>query len=164
MAPLRWIIQLLRGAAPIITGEGSSLGALRICALDGTILSLPDTEAIFTTHSQQAGYHGGAGYPQARVAGLIACVTRRIMNAVFGPTSIGETTFTSAMLPRMGMGMIILGDRNFAAAALLHQISATGCASCPVNEDFANRGVFPQGRTLARDDSADPAGREGRFG
>jgi hypothetical protein len=126
VGPLRWIFELLRGAAPTITGEGSWFGALRICALDGTILTLPDTGQILGKYTKQAGYHGGTGYPQARVVALIACGTRSIIDAVFGPTSIGETTQTPALLPSMGPGMIILADRNFAAAALLHQISDTG--------------------------------------
>ncbi|MFY9635398.1 MAG: IS4 family transposase [Cellulosimicrobium cellulans] len=126
IAPLRWIFEVLRGAAPTITGEGAWFGALRICALDGTILTLPDTPQILTKYTKQAGYHGGTGYPQARVVALIACGTRSIMDAVFGPSSVGETTYTPALLPSMGPGMIILADRNFAAAALLHQISATG--------------------------------------
>ncbi|MDQ6739545.1 MAG: transposase, partial [Actinomycetota bacterium] len=104
----------------------SWFGALRICALDGTILTLPNTEPLLGKYSKQAGYHGGTGYPQARVVALIACGTRSIIDAVFGPTSIGETTQTPALLPAMGPGMFILADRNFAAAALLHQISDTG--------------------------------------
>ena len=126
IAPLRWIFELLRGPAPTITREGSWFGAWRICALDGTILGLPDTAQILAKYTKQAGHHGGTGYPQARVVALIACGTRSIIDAVFGPTSLGETTYTPALLPSMGPGMIILADRNFAAAALLHQISATG--------------------------------------
>lgn len=126
VAPLRWIFEMLRGPAPTITGEGAWFGALRICALDGTILTLPDTEHILAKYSKQAGYHGGTGYPQARVVALIACGTRSIVDAVFGPTSDGETTQTPVLLPTMGPGMIVLADRNFAAAALLHRISDTG--------------------------------------
>ena len=126
VGPLRWIFEILRGAAPTVSGAGDWFGALLICAIDGTILSLPDTAPILARYTKQAGYHGGTGYPQARVVALIACGTRSIIDAVFGPTSIGETTQTPALLPSMGPGMIILADRNFAAAALLHRISETG--------------------------------------
>ena len=126
VGPLRWIFELLRGPAPTVTGAGAWFGALRICAIDGTILSLPDTSSILAKYTKQAGYHGGTGYPQVRVVALIACGTRNIIDAVFGPTSVGETTQTPALLPSMGPGMIILADRNFAAAALLHRISDTG--------------------------------------
>ncbi|MHA7178465.1 transposase domain-containing protein [Arthrobacter sp. Sr24] len=47
VAPLRWIFERLRGPAPTITGEGAWFGAMRICALDGTILTLPDTPTSF---------------------------------------------------------------------------------------------------------------------
>jgi len=126
VGPLRWIFEMLRGPAPTITGDGSWFGALRVCALDGTILSLPDTGHILAKYSKQAGLHGGTGYPQARVVALVACGTRSIIDAVFGPTRDGETTQTPALLPSMGPGMIVLADRNFAAAALLHRISDTG--------------------------------------
>ncbi|MDQ0277386.1 hypothetical protein QO003_001689 [Arthrobacter silviterrae] len=126
VGPLRWIFEILRGPAPTITGDGSWFGALRVCALDGTILSLPDTGHILAKYSKQAGLHGGTGYPQARVVALVACGTRSIIDAVFGPTRDGETTQTPALLPSMGPGMIVLADRNFAAAALLHRISDTG--------------------------------------
>lgn len=126
VGPLRWIFELIRGAAPTVTGAGDWFRSLRVCAIDGTILTLADTSSILAKYSKHACYHGGTGYPQARVVALIACGTRSIIDAVFGPTSLGETTQTPALLPSMGPGMIILADRNFAAAALLHRISDTG--------------------------------------
>ncbi|WP_396277637.1 IS4 family transposase [Glutamicibacter creatinolyticus] len=124
--PLQWIFQLLRGPAATIHRPSSWFGPYRVCALDGTILTLPDTPAILGKYTRQAGHHGGTSYPQARVLALIACGTRSILDAVFGPTSSGETTYTRELLTSMGPGMIILADRNFAAAALLKQIAATG--------------------------------------
>lgn len=57
---------------------------------------------------------------------LIGCGTRSLLDAVFGSTRTGETTYTQDLLRSMGPSMIILGDRNFAAATLLHKIHATG--------------------------------------
>jgi len=54
VGPLRWIFEMLRGPAPTVTAEGAWFGGLRICALDGTILSLPDTEHILAKYSKQA--------------------------------------------------------------------------------------------------------------
>ncbi|MCW4466130.1 hypothetical protein OK351_11535 [Glutamicibacter sp. MNS18] len=48
------------------------------------------------------------------------------MDAVFGSTRTGETTYTRDLLRSLDPSMIILGDRNFAAAVLLHKIHATG--------------------------------------
>lgn len=124
--PLRWLFDLVRGPAPCTTRQGSWFGSYRICAIDGTILTLPDTAQIKTKYGKQAGNHGGTGYPQARMVALIACGTRTIIDVVFGPTGIGETTYTPALLPSMAPGMIILADRNFASAGLLHRIRGTG--------------------------------------
>jgi hypothetical protein len=97
-----------------------------VCAIDGTTLTVPDnprTRARFTKHR---GNHGGAGYPQIRLVALLACGTRTVIDAVFGPTTTGETTYTPRLLSSLRRGMILLGDRNFSAAALLTQIAATG--------------------------------------
>ncbi|AIY00049.1 hypothetical protein ART_0450 [Arthrobacter sp. PAMC 25486] len=51
-----------------------------------------------------------------------AAPARTIIDTVFGPASIGETTYT----PRLLRGMIILADRSFASVGLLHQIRDVG--------------------------------------
>lgn len=126
VAPLRWLFDMPRGPAPTITREGSFFGKYRICAIDGMVLTLPDTAQILTKYTHHPGHHGGTGYPQARVLALVACGTRSIIDAVFGPTNIGETTYTPALLPSMKLGMLILADRNFASAGLLHRIGQAG--------------------------------------
>nr|WP_281070146.1 transposase domain-containing protein [Paeniglutamicibacter psychrophenolicus] len=126
VAPLRRLFEMLRGPAPTTTREGSFFGKYRICAIDGMVLTLPDTPQILTKYTKQRGNHGGTGYPQARVLALVACGTRSIIDAVFGPTSIGETTYTPALLPSMAPGMLVLADRNFASAKLLHRIGEAG--------------------------------------
>ncbi|EMQ99990.1 IS4 family transposase [Paeniglutamicibacter gangotriensis] len=125
-APLRWLFEMLRGPAPTTTREGSFFGKYRICAIDGMVLTLPDSPQILTKYTKHRGNHGGTGYPQARVLALVACGTRSIIDAVFGPTSIGETIYTPALLPSMEPGMLVLADRNFASARLPHQISGKG--------------------------------------
>jgi hypothetical protein len=52
--------------------------------------------------------------------------TRALIDAVFGPTSTGETTYTPRLLRSLHTGMILQADRNFGAATLLTQIAATG--------------------------------------
>ncbi len=125
-APLRWLFELLRGpvAAPRI--PGTWWRGLLVCALDGTTVTVPDERAMLTRFRTQAGNHGGTGYPQVRLVALVACGTRTIIDAVFGPTTAGETTYAPALLPSLRTGMILLGDRNFGARKLLADIAATG--------------------------------------
>ncbi len=124
--PLQLLFDLLRGPAPTVQREGSFHGRYRLCALDGTILTVADTVQNRLIYCKQPGLHGGTGYPQARLLALVACGTRSILDAVFGPTSIGETTYTPRLLRSMGEDMLVMADRNFASAALLHQIRQTG--------------------------------------
>jgi Transposase DDE domain len=87
---------------------------------------VPDTPAVLTRFTKQAGNHGGAGYPQLRLLALVACGTRTLIDAVFGPTTSGETSYAPALLRSLRPGMILLADRNFGAKDLLADVAATG--------------------------------------
>jgi hypothetical protein len=126
VAPLRWLFDLLRGPAAIGRQRGSWWRGLLVCAIDGTTLTVPDNPRMRTRFTTQRGNHGGTGYPQVRLVALLACGTRTVIDAVFGPTTSGETTYTRQLLPSLRPGMILLGDRNFGAADLIAQIAATG--------------------------------------
>lgn len=125
VAPVRWLFDLLRG--PAVTGPlpGTRWRGLRVCAIDGTTLTVPDNPRMLLRFTKQRGNHGGTGYPQIRLVALLACGTRSVIDAVFGPTTSGETTYTPRLLRSLHAGMILLGDRNFGAADLLAQIAAT---------------------------------------
>jgi hypothetical protein len=125
VAPLRWLFDLLRGPTAG-RAPGTRWRGLLVCAIDGTTLTVPDNPRILARFTKQRGNHGGTGYPQIRLVALLACGTRSVIDAVFGPTTTGETTYTPRLLPSLHTGMILLADRNFGAAGLLTQIAATG--------------------------------------
>ncbi|SEG44085.1 Transposase DDE domain-containing protein [Nonomuraea solani] len=124
--PLRWLFGLLRGPAPTMHPPAARWRGLLVVALDGTTLTVPDTPAVLTRFTKQAGNHGGTGYPQVRLLALVACGTRTLIDAVFGPTTSGETTYAPRLLPSLRPGMLLLADRNFAAQRLVADIAATG--------------------------------------
>jgi hypothetical protein len=126
MAPLRWLFDLLRGPVAALGGGGTWWRGLLVCAIDGTTMTVADTPAILTRLTKQAGNHGGTGYPQIRLLAVMACGTRTVIDAVFGPTTRGETTYTQRLLRSLRAGMILLADRNFGAQGLLADIAATG--------------------------------------
>jgi hypothetical protein len=125
-APLRWLFDLLRGPAATSRRQGIRWRGLLVCAIDGTTLTVPDNPRTLARLTKQRGNHGGAGYPQIRLVALLACGTRTLIDAVFGPTTTGETTYTPQLLRSLHTGMILLADRNFGAAGLMAQIAATG--------------------------------------
>jgi hypothetical protein len=99
---------------------------LLVCAIDGTTMAVPDNPRTLARFTKQRGNHGGSGYPYIRVVALLACGTRTVIDAVFGPATAGETTYTAGLLRSLRTGMILLADRNFAAKDLLADIAATG--------------------------------------
>lgn len=127
VAPLRWLFDLLRGPAASPRGQrGTWWRGLLVCAIDGATLTVPDSSAMPSRLIKRAGNHGGTGYPQLRLLALVARGTRSLIDAVFGPTTTGETTYTPALLRSLRPGMILLADRNFGAKDLLADIAATG--------------------------------------
>lgn len=125
-APLRWMFDLLRGPATAISAGAVRWHGLLVCAIDGTTMTIPDSPRNLAAYSKQAGSHGGSGYPLLRLVALVACGTRTLIDAVFGPMSCGELDCTRRLRRSLHAGMIVLLDRNFDVAALLGQLAATG--------------------------------------
>jgi hypothetical protein len=126
VAPLRALFDLLRGPAATSGGFGRWRGLL-VCAVDGTIMSVPDSPANLTVFSKQrGGPTGGSGYPMLRLLAVVACGTRTVIDAVFGPIADGETTYARRLIPSLRPGMLLLADRNFAAGYLLAAIAERG--------------------------------------
>lgn len=128
-APLRALFDLFRGPAAGVAGAASKgvfwRGRL-VCAFDGTTMCCPDTPANLRVLCKGGNYHGGTGYPMIRLLALVACGTRTIIDATFGSISTGEISYAPDLLGALHRGMIVLGDRNFAAQALITAIAATG--------------------------------------
>jgi hypothetical protein len=124
VAPLRWLFDLLRGAAVTAAGSVRWCGLL-VCAVDGTILTVPDGARNLTGYTKQAGNHGGTGYPLLRMVTLVACGTRSVIDAVFGPISTGENGYARRLSRSLHTGMIVLLDRGFDDAKLIAHLAAT---------------------------------------
>ena len=124
VAPMRWLFDLLRGPATAATGGRALVWAagVRYRRHDHGI---PDGARNLAVYTKQAGNHGGSGYPLLRLVALVACGTRTVIDAVFGPTSCGEHDYTRRLARSLHAGMLVLLDRNFDAAALIGQLAAT---------------------------------------
>ena len=124
-APLRALFDLLRGPAATLAGQVRWRGLL-VCAVDGTTMTVADSPANLARFSKQRGGRtGGSGYPMLRLVAVVACGTRSVIDAVFGPITKGETTYAAGLLRCLGPGMVLLADRNFAAGGLLAAIADT---------------------------------------
>jgi hypothetical protein len=126
VAPLRALFELLRGPAAGLSVKGVWWRGRLVTAIDGTILGCPDTPANLAVYHRGGSGRGGTGYPLVRVLALVACGTRTVMDAVFGTDRIGEPRYAQRLIGALHRGMIVLGDRNFAACDLLVAIADTG--------------------------------------
>jgi hypothetical protein len=120
-APLRELFTLVRGPA---AGAARWRGLL-VCAIDGTSLFVPNSAANAAEFGRQTGRPDAeSGYPMLRLLTIVACGTRTVIDAVFGPYRIGETTYAPRLLRSLRPGMLLLADRNFAVTSLVEQIAA----------------------------------------
>jgi len=125
-APLRALFDLLRGPAATTASHAVRWRGLLLAVIDGTTMSVADADAVRTRYRKQRGNHGGAGYPALRLSVLLTCGTRSIIDAVFGPVATGELDQARTLARSLRAGMLLLADRNYAAADLVKTLAATG--------------------------------------
>ena len=127
--PLRALFDLLAGPAAAIRTAGARWAGLLVVAIDGTFLDVPDgpaTRARLGKGSNQ--YTAASGYPQILLVALVACGTRAILDAAFGPRGGGETGHGQRLARSLRTGMIVLLDRGLSGNDFLGVIAGTGAA------------------------------------
>ncbi|MFJ3251899.1 IS4 family transposase [Streptomyces sp. NPDC086771] len=150
-APMKALFDLVSGPAATTAAAGRWRG-LRVVAVDGTLLPVPDCPANLAVFTRQRLGNGISGHPQLRLAALVACGTRSMTGAVFGPATTGELEYARRLAAGLRAGML-LGDRNFASAALLNQLAATGAdllVRCKTNRKLPPLVRCRDGSTLTR--------------
>ena len=124
-APLRALFDLLRGPAATTATQAVRWRGLLLTVIDGTVMSVADTPAVGAHYPKQRGNHGGAGYPTLRLSALLTCGTRSVIDAVFDPITTGELDQARILARSLRAGMLLLADRNYAAADLVTTLAAT---------------------------------------
>ncbi len=121
----------------------SHIGGLLAVAWDGTTIDAADspasTAAFGRPGTRQRGKAAGSGkqaqgqdaaaYPQLRLATLVACGTRGLLDAAAGPVrgkGTGERDLACQMLGSLRPGMLLLADRGFYSYGLWNAAAATG--------------------------------------
>lgn len=146
--PLAALFTLIAGPAP----AAHRWRGLLLCAIDGTTMAVPDSPANLNTYGRQTGSHGGSGYPLMRLVAIVACGSRTVIDAVFGPIGIGEIRYAPTLFRCLKPGMLLLADRNFAVCDLIEQIHATGAAlliRCKTSRKLPTIGRYHDGSRLA---------------
>jgi Insertion element 4 transposase N-terminal/Transposase DDE domain len=125
-APLAALFDLLRGPVAGPATRGVWWHGRLLTALDGSTLGCPDTPANLAVYRKGGGHHGGTGFPLVRLAALVACGTRAVLAAAFGPTSIDERGYATELLAALHPGVLLLADRHFGYRPMLTALAGTG--------------------------------------
>ncbi|MCX5233545.1 transposase [Streptomyces sp. NBC_00233] len=73
-------------------------------------------------------YTAASGCPQICLTALVACGTRAVIDAAFGPRTRGETVYGERLMRSLHHGMIVLLDRGFATNPFLTAVAGTHAA------------------------------------
>ena len=93
--------------------ESAFIGGLRVMAVDGTVMDVPDSAA----NARVFGYPGTkpgtkAAFPKVRLVLLIETGTHLIVDALICPYRIGERIRIQKLLRSVSSGMLLMWDRG----------------------------------------------------
>jgi hypothetical protein len=125
-APLQALFEVLRGPAATTATAAVRWRGLLLAVIDGTTLTLADAAPVIAGgYIKQRGNHGGSGYPSLRLSVLLTCGTRSVLDAIFDPISVGELDQARTLARSLHAGMLLMAERNYAAADLIATLAAT---------------------------------------
>ncbi|GAA0554741.1 IS4 family transposase [Paractinoplanes ferrugineus] len=152
-APMRALFDLLRGPAITTAGQVRWCGLL-LTVVDGTTMVVADSAANTRRYTKHGCANGtSSGYPQLRLSALLTCGTRSVIDAVFHPISVGEIAQARTLARSLRPGMLLLADRNYAAADLLTTITTSGAdllIRCKNGRRLTTTGRLADGSWLTR--------------
>jgi Insertion element 4 transposase N-terminal/Transposase DDE domain len=95
---------------------------MRLMALDGFTLDLPDTPANDRAFGRPSTGRAKGAFPQARVLGLCEAGTHVLWRVLVKRYHCGEITMTPGLLRHLQPGMLLLWDRNFFKYAHVREV------------------------------------------
>lgn len=99
---------------------------LRVMAIDGSTLDMPDEVA----NAQHFGYpgasRGSSAFPQMRFVALAECGTHTLCHANPGPCSVGELTLAGPVIDQADATMLVTADRGFFNFPFWQRADASG--------------------------------------
>jgi hypothetical protein len=126
--PLRALFDMVSGPASAIRTTGARWAGLLVVAIDGTFLDVPDDPATRSCLGKTTNQYASSGYPQICLTALVACGTRAVIDAAFGPRTRGETAYGKRLMRSLHSGTIVLLDRGFSGNDFLGAVAGTGAA------------------------------------
>lgn len=125
--------------------KGCWYQGMRLMAIDGSTLSMPDEEGNRKAFGLPNGGRGKGAFPRARVTMLVEVGTHAIVAWQRGALREAEIRQAERLVPNLSAGMLVLADRYYGVYPLWEQAVQTGAgllwrvrsnARLPVVEEY----------------------------
>ena len=157
------LASLMRRACVPLADESTHpeafFAGLRLVAIDGSTFEVPDEADNVEQFGYPGSRNGRAGYPHARCAVLVECVTHAILDAHMGAYRDSEWQVCQPLLRSLEPGMLCLADRGFNGYEYWRQAKQTGAQllwrcrndrQLPVHRELADGSylsvIYPPGK------------------
>ncbi len=130
--PLDLLTDLTSEIGPLIQQEAQSCWGWRnrrVCLIDGTSLTVPDTEESQLEFPQQGAQKPGLGFPICRVLTVNSLTSGALLNAAIGPfkgKGSDEQSLLRKTLHTFKHGDVVIGDAFFGTYFLLAEMLDKG--------------------------------------
>ncbi|NBE96938.1 IS4 family transposase [Nonomuraea sp. KC401] len=111
--PVKDVFQQIARPAATESTPGAWLHGLRVMAIDGFVLDLPDTEANVAEFGRDSAGGYETAFPQARVVAISECASHAIVAADVAGCWAGEQTLAFSLYRRLTAEMLLTADRGF---------------------------------------------------
>lgn len=98
----------------------------RVFAMDGSVISVPDTQANVARFGRHRASAGRSAFPQLRLVNLTATRTHEIRAACWLPYHEGERAAVLELIQHLRKGDLVLLDRGFQAVWIFDALTARG--------------------------------------
>ena len=97
--------------------------------VDGTTVSMPDTQENQDKYPQPTSQKTGCGFPQMRVVGLFSLASGALLDLAKSSIRVHESILFNQLIPAMKKGDVVLADRGFCSFHTFWKLSETGIDS-----------------------------------
>ena len=122
IAPIRLLVAKVVRLLGCPDTPGAFYKGLRLMAIDGFKLDLPDTPANARVFGRPKSGRGDGAFPQARVLALCETGSRVFYRWQVKPLRRGEISMASVLLRHLEKDMLLLWDRNFLSFKNVKQV------------------------------------------